>query len=107
MIYTKSILFVFLLSFASGVFSQTTPTPSNPSTPVPMPSPSSPFPPSSGQQVKPDNSSIPISPSPNQPPPSTISPADPFPKSQKDTVFRSIDDTPGPFGSDSVPRPRK
>lgn len=107
--FLKSVLLVFCLCLSTGIFAQTPPlTPSNPSPQNPIPTPVPPLPPATNPSARPsDTTSIKISPSPNQPQPATITPTEPFPKSQEDTVFRNNKDTPSPFRIDSVPTPKK
>jgi hypothetical protein len=107
----KSILFVIIFCFiGTEIFAQNNPTldrpdPLSPTNPVISPTP--PLPPQSTPSARPGDSTLIQAPvSPNQPSPSTITPANPFPKSQVDTVFRNIDDSKSPFGSDSVPSPK-
>jgi len=94
----KSILFGFLLCLSTlEIFSQTPPpTPSNPNPVSPIPTPAPPLPPATNPSARPvDTTTIRVTPSPNQPPPVPISPApQTFPKSQQDTVFKSIETKP-------------
>ena len=94
----KSILFAFVLCLSTTeIFSQTPPpTPSNPNPVSPIPTPVPPLPPATNPSAKPvDPTTNGVTPAPNQPAPVPITPApQTFPKSQEDTVFKSIEPKP-------------